>query len=625
MVRTGQHPPEHPSVRSVANRWPVIVSLLGVVLASLAISASGASAALYTVTDLGASEKEPFEGVAVSLSASGNQVATPCALWNDGALSVYPQGLCGGTGPFNAVNTSGELVGPENSVVEAFRFSFSEAKREFFLKAPLAAEHPNVVNPVSAAYSIDDQGEIGGFVSSNPEKGARTDYSFIFDPSEPSGKQVRLIENTLEVVGLWPGWAEVEAYFKPFEGTRLAVLNRTSGVMQETNLVAGVQWATSAAGSSIASDGTLAGNLVTPGEPATIVPTLRYANGTELSLETPVASIGTAEDVNESHYSVGNVQPTFQTPEAALWTPTGHLELLKELTPSGSGWVLENAIAIANDGVILGTGKLNGVTHSFLLSVGSSLPTATSVACSPPTLAAGKPTSCTFTVADETPGATQTPGGTVSATNSQAGTWSPASVCTLTATATPGRAACSLTYTPAQVGVPTLTGAYSGDGTHGASHGSTSITASSPVSIGPGPGGGGGPGGSGAGGGGSAGAGHAVVNGTGARVLVSCKGAAGTSCTINLTLSILETLAGHQVVAVAAAAQGRHTKRTVIVGSRTVTLAAGRSETVTVSLNAAGRKLLAGRRRLPVKLLASQGHTARAGFTLLFRAPGKHH
>jgi len=606
--------------------WARTLAVAATVIAALAIGAPLACAARYSVTDLGASEKEPFEGVAVSLSASGNQVATPCGLWNDGVLTTYAEGTCGATGPFNAVNTSGVLVGPENSVVEAFSYSFGSTP-DYFLKAPLASEHPEVVNPVDAAYSIDDEGEIGGFVSSNPRPGPRSDYGFIFDPSEPSGKQVTLIPEAEQVMGLWPSWAEV------LRAGTVAVLNRSSKVLEETNLQAGAQTATSAAGNGIASDGTLAGYLVTSGGTPEVSPTLRYAGGSELTLEIPGFTQGVAEDVNESHYAVGDVQLDGHLPEAALWTPTGHLELLKELIPSGSGWVLRNAIAIANDGVIAGTGELEGKEHSFLLTVGSTLPTTTGVSCAPASLAPGTATSCTFTVADETPGASQTPTGTVTATSSEAGEWSPAASCTLVASATPGRAACSLSYTPSAAGGPTLTGTYSGDGEHGSSHGSTSITvigASTSTSSGSSTSsssssGTGGSGGTGSGAHASGGAAHPRVSGTSASTVVSCTGAAGTSCTVTLTLSVLETLSGHHVTGVAAAASGKGTKRSIVVGSKTVTLAAGSSESVTVTLDAAGKKLLASRRRLPVKLLASQGSTGRAAFTLLFVQAAKHH
>lgn len=47
-------------------------------------------------------------------------------------------------------------------------------------------------------------------------------------------------------------------------------------------------------------------------------------------------------------------------------------------------------------------------------------------------------------------------------------------------------------------------------------------------------------------------------------------------------------------------------KRTVVVGTTTVTLGAGQSKVVRVQLNRTGRKLLAGRHKLSATLKASQ-------------------
>jgi hypothetical protein len=58
--------------------------------------------------------------------------------------------------------------------------------------------------------------------------------------------------------------------------------------------------------------------------------------------------------------------------------------------------------------------------------------------------------------------------------------------------------------------------------------------------------------------------------------------------------------------AAAVRASASRTSGNVRVGSRTATLRAGRSATVTVSLNATGRRLLSKRRRLMVRLTATQ-------------------
>ncbi len=84
-------------------------------------------------------------------------------------------------------------------------------------------------------------------------------------------------------------------------------------------------------------------------------------------------------------------------------------------------------------------------------------------------------------------------------------------------------------------------------------------------------------------------------------VPLQCSAQAAGSCTLKLRLSVLETLHGARVVAVAA-----QTRRvTVTVGARTVRLKPGQQATVAVALNAAGKRLLARMRRLPVKLSVS--------------------
>jgi len=88
--------------------------------------------------------------------------------------------------------------------------------------------------------------------------------------------------------------------------------------------------------------------------------------------------------------------------------------------------------------------------------------------------------------------------------------------------------------------------------------------------------------------------GHAKVQGQTVAVRITC---ANAPC--NLTIKLT--------------AQGKH-HRTVGVGSTSVTLAAGQTETVRIGLNQAGRHLLATRHALRVTLRAIQslngGHTS---------------
>jgi hypothetical protein len=113
--------------------------------------------------------------------------------------------------------------------------------------------------------------------------------------------------------------------------------------------------------------------------------------------------------------------------------------------------------------------------------------------------------------------------------------------------------------------------------------------------------------------------GHVTVSGTTASVAVSCSGA--SSCTITLTLSALETLLRGKVIAVAASA--KTTKKTVVLGYETVTAAAGTRQTVKLSLNGTGKKLLGKHNPLRTKLRITQASKTVASSTITFKAKSK--
>jgi hypothetical protein len=112
------------------------------------------------------------------------------------------------------------------------------------------------------------------------------------------------------------------------------------------------------------------------------------------------------------------------------------------------------------------------------------------------------------------------------------------------------------------------------------------------------------------------------VAGTTASLPVSCAGAAGASCTLTLTLSVVETVKGGKVIAVMASA-GKHQKtkkKTVVLGTATVTLLSGQSRTVRISLNGRGRQLLATRHTLSANLAVVQEGKRIASRTITFKA-----
>jgi hypothetical protein len=103
--------------------------------------------------------------------------------------------------------------------------------------------------------------------------------------------------------------------------------------------------------------------------------------------------------------------------------------------------------------------------------------------------------------------------------------------------------------------------------------------------------------------------GRATTSGKTATVPVSCSGPTGATCALGFRLSVTETLRGHKVIAVSArAARGKPKKhkKVVRVGSATTNLSAGQSQTVSIALNGAGRRLLKGRKSIKATLTVTQ-------------------
>ncbi|HUO69346.1 MAG TPA: hypothetical protein VMU39_01105 [Solirubrobacteraceae bacterium] len=101
--------------------------------------------------------------------------------------------------------------------------------------------------------------------------------------------------------------------------------------------------------------------------------------------------------------------------------------------------------------------------------------------------------------------------------------------------------------------------------------------------------------------------GHASVSGTTASVRVSCTGAAGATCKVAFRMTVTEKVRGHKVIAVSARKQPTTRKIIVTVGSAsTITLTAGQSKVVKISLNSTGKNLLKSRHTLSVTVDVTQ-------------------
>jgi hypothetical protein len=129
---------------------------------------------------------------------------------------------------------------------------------------------------------------------------------------------------------------------------------------------------------------------------------------------------------------------------------------------------------------------------------------------------------------------------------------------------------------------------------------------------------------------GAATAGRASVSGTSANVKISCTGSTGATCKVALKLTADETLKGGKVTT--ATARKKTTHRTVTVGTASVGLTAGQSQSVAVTLNRTGKSLLAKLHKVQAKLVVTQslsgGTTATISsqtVTFKSKAPKKRH
>jgi hypothetical protein len=156
-----------------------------------------------------------------------------------------------------------------------------------------------------------------------------------------------------------------------------------------------------------------------------------------------------------------------------------------------------------------------------------------------------------------------------------------------------------------------------------------------PIVIAPSSGGGTGGGGSGGGGSGGGGTinipaptpipasvGSPKVSGTSAQLTVSCPSASSAACSVTLTLFVTEKLKGTKVISILARTP-KITTRKVTIGTASATVTPGAHKQLTVSLNGAGKKLLAARHTLSANLSITQKGAATATRKLTFKAPSK--
>jgi probable HAF family extracellular repeat protein len=96
-----------------------------------------------------------------------------------------------------------------------------------------------------------------------------------------------------------------------------------------------------------------------------------YSNGAMKNLGTlPGGTTSSASGLNEAGQVVGTADNSAGVDRAFLYS-NGAMQDLNTLLPVGSGWVLHEAYAINNAGEIIGSGRHNDATRTFLLKPGN--------------------------------------------------------------------------------------------------------------------------------------------------------------------------------------------------------------------------------------------------------------
>jgi hypothetical protein len=85
-------------------------------------------------------------------------------------------------------------------------------------------------------------------------------------------------------------------------------------------------------------------------------------------------------------------------------------------------------------------------------------------------------------------------------------------------------------------------------------------------------------------------------------VPLHCSATTGNCPAVTVQLTVVENVRGGHVTAITAAQTGKTTKRTVVVAKLSVTLSAGQSSTIKLTLNSAGKKLLAAHKKFAAKI-----------------------
>ena len=324
----------------------------------------------YAIVDLGTMNPTGINNnsqIVGNIFTAGN--TTQPVFWQSGTITQL-QSLNGPSDFANAINDAGQIVGHAggtSSIDPTFHAVIWASSKA----APAALPVPaGTTDCFSDATALNSNGDVVGF-------GQDTRSHGIAWPHGTSTGVILLGPSGSTETALWSVNASQQAvgasYFpSPTDILRKLVLFNVSqpGVGQDLGVeleeASTIHTISVDIPSYITASGTIVGSMGTAGGGFAFV---RQSNG-QVTQITSSPDQSAATGINATGTVILDINPDSvgQTPTCATYDTVNGLRDLNTLVPSGSGWQLQFASGINDNGRIVGSGQFQGSTHGFLLT-----------------------------------------------------------------------------------------------------------------------------------------------------------------------------------------------------------------------------------------------------------------
>ena len=298
-------------------------------------------------------------------------------LWSNGVLTPLPEQPGAIQSDAYAINQAGRIVGGDTVPSKKgndFHAIFWNGVGPPTQVGPIASFGPG--SDGSQANGVDAAGDVVG-ETVGPSQKSFQETGFVSKnggPPSTAGRGDSGVDGSSDIGAITPdgrlllGWASTSTSFDYYlwpgaspnaAGVRLDLHPMGSGFTVLGGAPGGLMI------NDLASDGTVIGYKDSSGTPVVRTKYIRLPTGAE----TPLTRIGGVNAVNAKHVVAGTI-PAGNTIHAAIWQ-NGEVTDLNTLLPANSGFTLFDALAINDNGDIVGIAGHNNQQVGFLLKPAS--------------------------------------------------------------------------------------------------------------------------------------------------------------------------------------------------------------------------------------------------------------